>query len=182
MEKVSIVQMKEVLLVSLQADLHDQAALAFQSDLLNQIESTSAKGVLIDLSRVDLVDSFLGRILSETAAMARTMNAAVVVVGIQPFVAITLVELGLELKQIPTALNVERGLQLLQEKMKQQKGTTSGPAQLIRRRSSPPFLLQRRGCLKKDSRPSGGIPMSFPFTPRSVPSSSVRGRRCNPIS
>jgi rsbT antagonist protein RsbS len=124
MEKVSIVQMKEILLVSIQTDLHDQAALAFQSNLLNQIESTSAKGVLIDLSKVDIVDSFLGRILCETAAMVRMMSAAVVLVGIQPFVAITLVELGLELRQIPTTLNVERGLQLLQEKMKQQEGTT----------------------------------------------------------
>lgn len=91
--------------------------MTMQTDLLSKIEQTSARGVIIDISVVDIVDSFLGRVLSDTASMARIMNAVVVVVGIQPSVAITLVELGLELKQIPTALNVERGLQLLRERI-----------------------------------------------------------------
>jgi rsbT antagonist protein RsbS len=117
MEKIPVVKIGEVLLVSIQTDLHDQAALGLQRDLLEKIQTTSARGVLIDISVIDIVDSFLGRILSDTAAMAGIMNAIVVVVGIQPSVAITLVELGLELKRIHTALNVERGLALLHEKI-----------------------------------------------------------------
>ncbi|TAK10334.1 MAG: STAS domain-containing protein [Candidatus Manganitrophaceae bacterium] len=117
MEKIPIIKVGDTLLVSIQTDLQDQVAMAMQSDLLSKIETTSARGVIIDISVVDIVDSFLGRVLSDTASMARIMNAVVVVVGIQPSVAITLVELGLELKQIPTALNVERGLLLLREKL-----------------------------------------------------------------
>ncbi len=117
MEKIPIVKIGEILLVSIQTDLHDQAALGLQRDLLEKIQNTSARGVLIDISVIDIVDSFLGRVLSDTAAMAGIMNAIVVVVGIQPSVAITLVELGLELKRIHTALNVERGLALLQKKI-----------------------------------------------------------------
>src|SRR5579884_2063922 len=117
MEKIPIIKVGDTLLVSIQTDLQDQVAMTMQSDLLQKIEQTSARGVIIDISVVDIVDSFLGRVLSDTASMARIMNAVVVVVGIQPSVAITLVELGLELKQIPTALNVERGLQLLREKI-----------------------------------------------------------------
>ncbi|MCG3110643.1 MAG: STAS domain-containing protein [Candidatus Manganitrophus sp. SB1] len=117
MEKIPIIKVGDTLLVSIQTDLQDQIAMTMQTDLLGRIEQTSARGVIIDISVVDIVDSFLGRVLSETASMARIMNAVVVVVGIQPSVAITLVELGLELKQIPTALNVERGLQLLRERI-----------------------------------------------------------------
>lgn len=122
MEKIPIIKVGDTLLVSIQTDLQDQVAMTMQSDLLQKIEQTSARGVIIDISVVDIVDSFLGRVLSDTASMARIMNAVVVVVGIQPSVAITLVELGLELKQIPTALNVERGLQLLREKLGESDG------------------------------------------------------------
>jgi len=124
MEKIPIIKVGDTLLVSIQTDLQDQVAMTMQSDLLEKIEQTSARGVIIDISVVDIVDSFLGRVLSDTASMAQIMNAVVVVVGIQPSVAITLVELGLELKQIPTALNVERGLQLLREKLVQEEGNT----------------------------------------------------------
>ncbi len=126
MEKIPIIKVGNVLLVSIQTDLHDQAALGLQSDLLRKIESTSARGVIIDISVIDIVDSFLGRILSDTASMARIMNAVVVVVGIQPSVAITLIELGLELRQISTALNVERGLQLLRDKFQEQEEIAGG--------------------------------------------------------
>lgn len=120
MEKIPIIKVGDTLLVSIQTDLQDQVAMTLQSDLLRKIEQTSARGVIIDISVVDIVDSFLGRVLCDTASMARIMNAVVVVVGIQPSVAITLVELGLELKQVSTALNVERGLQLLREKIGEQ--------------------------------------------------------------
>lgn len=121
MEKIPIIKVGDTLLVSIQTDLQDQVATTMQSDLLRKIEQTAARGVIIDISVVDIVDSFLGRVLADTASMARLMNAVVVVVGIQPSVAITLIELGLELKQIPTALNVESGLQLLREKIEQQE-------------------------------------------------------------
>ncbi|MBI3805678.1 MAG: STAS domain-containing protein [Nitrospirae bacterium] len=117
MEKIPIIKVGDTLLVSIQTDLQDQVAMSMQSDLLTKIEKTSARGVIIDISVLDIVDSFLGRVLSDTASMARIMNAVVVVVGIQPSVAITLIELGLDLKQIPTALNVELGLQLLRQKI-----------------------------------------------------------------
>ena len=117
MERIPIVKIGEILLVPIQTDLHDQAALSLQIDLLEKIQSTSARGVLIDISVIDIVDSFLGRVLSDTAAMAGIMNAIVVVVGIQPAVAITLVELGLDLKGIHAALNVELGLALLRKKI-----------------------------------------------------------------
>lgn len=121
MEKIPIIKVGDTLLVSIQSDLQDQVATTMQNDLLSRIEQTSARGVIIDISVVDIVDSFLGRVLADTASMARLMNAVVVVVGIQPSVAITLIELGLELKQIPTALNVESGLRLLREKIEQQE-------------------------------------------------------------
>lgn len=127
MERIPIVKIGEILLVSIQTDLHDQAALGLQRDLLEKIQNTSARGVLIDISVIDIVDSFLGRVLSDTAAMAGIMNAIVVVVGIQPSVAITLVELGLELKRIHTALNVERGLALLRKKLGEGEGVPVGP-------------------------------------------------------
>lgn len=126
MEKIPIVKFGQILLISIQTDLHDQAALNLQKDLLEKIQSTSAKGVLIDISVIDIVDSFMGRILSDTAAMAEIMNAAVVVVGIQPSVAITLVELGLELKRVYTALDVERGLALLQERIREDEEGSAG--------------------------------------------------------
>lgn len=119
MERFPIVKVGEILIVTLQTDLHDQAALALQRDLLEKIAATPVKGVLIDISVVDIVDSFMGRVLSDTAAMANIMNAIVVLVGIQPSVAITLVELGLEFKQIFTALNADLGMKLLIRKIAQ---------------------------------------------------------------
>src|SRR5690349_8124068 len=106
--------MGPVLLVSIQVDMHDQLALALQDDLSSAITSYGSKGVLIDISSLSVVDSFMGRMLANIAGIARVLDAATVVVGMQPAVAITLVELGLSLEGVRTALNVERGMQLLQ--------------------------------------------------------------------
>lgn len=108
--------MGQFLLVTIQVDLYDRLALDLESDLINQITQTSARGVLIDISAVSIIDSFMGRILSNIAGMARILDAATVVVGMQPAVAITLVELGLSLTGIHTALNVEKGIDLLRSK------------------------------------------------------------------
>jgi rsbT antagonist protein RsbS len=105
--------MGEFLLVTLQVDMHDQMALRLQDDLTNAIQAKAARGVLIDISGLEMVDSFMGRMLSDISAMARILDARTVLVGMQPAVAITLVELGLSLPGIDTALNVERGMQLL---------------------------------------------------------------------
>lgn len=105
--------MGEFLLVTLQVDMHDQLALRLQDDLTNAIQAKSARGVLIEISGLEMVDSFMGRMLSDISAMARILGARTVLVGMQPAVAITLVELGLSLQGIDTALNVERGMQLL---------------------------------------------------------------------
>ena len=105
--------MGSFLLVTIQVDLHDQLAMTLQDDLTNKIVTTGAKAVLIDISSLDIVDSFIGRMLSGIATMARILDAETVVVGMQPAVAITLVELGLSLEGIKTALNVERGMHLL---------------------------------------------------------------------
>jgi rsbT antagonist protein RsbS len=112
-EHIPILQMGEFLLVSIQVDMHDRLAMTLQDDLTNRIAQTNAKGVLIDISSLDIVDSFIGRILGNIAAMSRVLDAETVVVGMQPAVAITLVELGLSLPGIRTALNVERGMSLL---------------------------------------------------------------------
>jgi rsbT antagonist protein RsbS len=105
--------MGEFLLVTIQVDMHDRLALTLQDDLTNRISETGARGVLIDISSLETVDSFIGRMLGNIAAMSRVMDAETVVVGMQPAVAITLVELGLSLPGIRTALNVERGMELL---------------------------------------------------------------------
>lgn len=114
MEKIPILRMGELLLVTIQVDMHDRLAMTLQNDLTERIVKDQAKGVLIDISALDLVDSFIGRMISNTAAMARILDASTVVVGMQPAVAITLVELGLELTGVKTALNVEKGMALLQ--------------------------------------------------------------------
>jgi rsbT antagonist protein RsbS len=106
--------MGRFLLVTIQVDMHDQLALALQDDLTRRIVDDRAKGVLIDISSLDVVDSFIGRMISNIANMARVLDANTVVVGMQPAVAITLVELGLALEGVRTALNVERGMALLQ--------------------------------------------------------------------
>jgi rsbT antagonist protein RsbS len=113
MERIPIMRMGRLLFVSIQVDLHDRVALQLQQDLTDQIVNTGAKGVLLDISALELVDSFIGRMLSNLALMSRVLDAETVVVGMRPAVAITLVELGLELAGVRTALNVERGMQLL---------------------------------------------------------------------
>jgi rsbT antagonist protein RsbS len=114
MERIPILKMGKFLLVSIQVDMDDRTAMSLQDDLTGQIVKHRAKGVLIDISSLDVVDSFIGRMLANTAAMARILDAETVVVGMQPSVAITLVELGLSLKGVRSALNVERGMDLLQ--------------------------------------------------------------------
>ncbi len=109
--------MGDVLLVTIQIDLYDRLALALESDLIRLVSETGARGVLIEISAVSIVDSFMGRILGNIAAMTRLMSAETVVVGMQPAVAITLVELGLTLPGVQTALNVERGLLLLRQQI-----------------------------------------------------------------
>ena len=116
MDRIPILKMGQYLLVTIQVDLYDRLALDLESDLIEQITRMNARGVLIDISAVSIVDSFMGRILSNIAGMARILDAATVVVGMQPAVAITLVELGLPLTGIYTALNVEKGLTLLRTK------------------------------------------------------------------
>jgi rsbT antagonist protein RsbS len=113
MERIPILRMGDLLLVTIQVDMHDRLAMTLQDDLTARIISDHARGVLIDISALDLVDSFIGRMISNTAAMARILDAKTVVVGMQPSVAITLVELGLTLSGVHTALNVEKGMQLL---------------------------------------------------------------------
>lgn len=115
MHRIPILQMGSVLLVTIQVDMQDQTALALQDDLAARISATSAKGVLIDISALEIVDSFVGRMLAGISGIARILDASTVVVGMQPAVAITLVELGLSLEGVRTALNVERGMQLLRQ-------------------------------------------------------------------
>ena len=113
MERIPILRMGPFLLVTIQVDMHDRLALALQDDLTTMISRTGSRGVLIDISSLDIVDSFIGRMLANIAAMARVLDASTVVVGMRPAVAITLVELGLSLTGIKTALNVEKGLAML---------------------------------------------------------------------
>ena len=113
MDRIPILRMGQFLLVTLQVDMHDQLALRLQDDLTGAIQSKGAKGVLIDISALEMVDSFMGRMIADLSAMARILDARTVLVGMQPAVAITLVELGLSLPGVATALNVERGMQLL---------------------------------------------------------------------
>jgi rsbT antagonist protein RsbS len=112
-QRIPILQMGSCLLVTIQVDMQDQTALALQDDLANRIEKTGARAVLIDISALEIVDSFVGRMLSDISGIARVLDATTVVVGMQPAVAITLVELGLSLSGVRTALNVERGMKLL---------------------------------------------------------------------
>ncbi|MBU1361945.1 MAG: STAS domain-containing protein [Gammaproteobacteria bacterium] len=114
MERIPILRMGSVLLVTIQVDMQDQTAMALQEDLAEKIAKTGASGVLIDISALEIVDSFVGRMLASISGIARILSATTVVVGMQPAVAITLVELGLSLEGVRTALNVERGVQLLE--------------------------------------------------------------------
>jgi len=121
MERIPILRMGGFLLVTIQVDMHDRLALTLQDDLTNRIAEVGAKGVLIDISSLEIVDSFIGRTLANIASMARVLDAETVVVGMQPAVAITLVELGMSLPGIHTALNVESGMQFLRQTVGQEE-------------------------------------------------------------
>lgn len=116
MERIPILRMGVFLLVTIQVDMHDRLALQLQDDLTSRIVKDHARGVLLDISSLDVVDSFIGRMLANIAAMSRILDAETVVVGMQPAVAITLVELGMSLEGVRTALDVDRGVALLQER------------------------------------------------------------------
>ena len=117
MEKIPILRMGQFLLVTIQVDLYDRLALNLEADLVQMVNKTGARGVLIDISAVSIVDSFMGRILGNIASMSKILDAETVVVGMQPAVAITLIELGLPLKGVYTALNVEKGMELLRSRI-----------------------------------------------------------------
>ncbi len=117
MERIPVFKMGEFLLVTIQVDLQDRQAMALQDDLTHMVSRHRSRGVLIDISAVDMVDSFMGRMLGTIASVTRVMDARTVVVGMQPAVAITLVELGLSLPGVLTALNVEKGMELLRSRL-----------------------------------------------------------------
>ena len=117
MDRIPILKMGQFLLVTIQVDLYDRLAIDLEADLVKMVSKTGAKGILIDISAVSIVDSFMGRIIGNIGVMSKLLDAETVVVGMQPAVAITLVELGLPLKGVFTALNVEKGMDLLQSKI-----------------------------------------------------------------
>jgi rsbT antagonist protein RsbS len=121
MERIPILQMGPYLLVTIQVDMHDRLALVLQDDLTSRITRSNAKGVLIDISALEVVDSFIGRMLANISSMSHILDAATVVVGMRPAVAITLVELGLSLPGVRTALNVEKGMALLAAETSEQQ-------------------------------------------------------------
>src|ERR1700761_121114 len=124
MDKIPILRMGKFLLVTIQVDLYDRLALTLEADLVQMVNKTSARGVLIDISAVSIVDSFRGRIIGNIASMSKILDAETVVVGMQPAVAITLIELGLPLKGVHTALDVEKGMDLLRYKINWQQDST----------------------------------------------------------
>src|SRR5512133_1308598 len=128
MERTPTLKMGEFLLVTIQVDMHDRLALQLQEDLTERIAETRASGVLIDISSLEMVDSFIGRMLGNIAGMSRMLGAETVVTGMQPSVAITLVELGLSLRGVRTALNVERGMDLLRDSLEEQEQKIYGSA------------------------------------------------------
>ncbi|ARP84045.1 anti-anti-sigma factor [Bordetella genomosp. 8] len=115
MDRIPILKLRDYLLVTIQVELHDQLAVTLQDDLTQQLSRTHARGVLIDISALEIVDSFIGRTLAHIASMARIMDANTVIVGMRPAVAITLIELGMSLTGIKTALNVDKGMDLLRQ-------------------------------------------------------------------
>lgn len=129
MERIPILKMGEYLLVTIQVDMHDRLATTLQDDLTERIVRHRARAVLIDISALEIVDSFIGRMLANIAAMSRILDAATVVVGMRPAVAITLVELGLTLSGVRTALNVEKGMELLRESLAAGDGSAT-PAEV----------------------------------------------------
>jgi rsbT antagonist protein RsbS len=121
-ERIPILKMNEFLLVSIQVDMHDRLAMTLQDDLTDRIVSDRARGVLIDISSLEIVDSFIGRMIGNIAAMSRILDAETVVVGMRPAVAITLVELGLSLPGVRTSLNVDKGMELLRASLRGSNG------------------------------------------------------------
>lgn len=125
MDRIPILKVGRALLVTIQVDMHDRLATALEEDLSARIVATGARGVLIDISGLDVVDSFMGRMLDNIAAVSRMLDAETVVVGMRPAVAITLVELGLELAGIRTALNVEKGMEFLTRRLEDTEGSAA---------------------------------------------------------
>src|SRR6185503_5172004 len=131
-DRIPILKLRDLLLVTIQVDMHDRLAMQLQDELTARISETGARGVLIDISSLDIVDSFIGRMIANIAAMARVLDADTVVVGMQPAVAITLVELGLTLPGVRTALNVDRGMRLLESHpndLREQQAPDAGHAE-----------------------------------------------------
>ena len=122
--RIPIIKIGNYLIVSIQVDMHDRLAIDLQAQILDELSKTGAKGVLIDISVLEMVDSFIGRMLSGMASMAAIMDASVVIVGMQPAVAITLVELGLEMPNVETALNMEKGIEMVETNL--QRRNTHG--------------------------------------------------------
>ena len=129
MERIQILRMGEFLLVTIQVDMHDRLATVLQDDLANRISATRARGVLIDISALDMVDSFIARMFGDIAQMARVMDAETALVGMQPSVAITLAEMGVSLTGVRTALNVEKGMALLRAKMEEERADDHAPSE-----------------------------------------------------
>jgi rsbT antagonist protein RsbS len=126
MERIPILKMGQFLLVTIQVDMHDKLAMTLQEDLTNRIAKERSKGVLLDISALDVVDSFIGRMIANISSMARVLDAQTVVVGMQPAVAITLVELGLPLEGVHTALNVEKGMDWLRRRLEEEDNGLRG--------------------------------------------------------
>jgi len=124
MEQIPILKLGECLIVSIQVDMHDRLAMTLQDDLTERIVATRARGVLIDISALEIVDSFIGRMLGTIASVARVLDAVTIVVGMRPAVAITLVELGLALPGVRTALNVEKGMELIESSLRESSGVS----------------------------------------------------------
>ena len=129
MERIPILRMGEFLLVTIQVDMHDRLATVLSDDLANRIFETRARGVLIDISALDMVDSFIARMLGSIAQMARVMDAETALVGMQPSVAITLAEMGVSLTGVRTALNVEKGMMLLRARREEERADDDAPAE-----------------------------------------------------